>query len=553
VAIKPKDMISKIKNNLIKKYSQKHLTYNTLSLESPKNALVKMKSFQPAVLAGKAPKINYKDMKMSKIIENDEEKDLEQFKLNDSTNIIKKEIDNTLKVKINSINNEDLKFSKQNKEEENEIKEKDEREKNSEERKENNIFDFNSDLEKTNIMYNTDNDISYPNTLKNLPLKFASFLKNRVIKKKIKDKKYYKLMCLKLIETLDAFIKSNSNDIKIDIENINNNITTINNYNLSNIKDISNYNSNLNILISDEVNKNKDLISSFSNQEKSGLFDMNRLYMSKNNSFEFKSIYNNLNVISNGKYEKNKMMQKETEEFVLYYSKDINGSKLLNGKNNSRFNLSKVKKDENFENSLSILIGNLSEIKSNNSIITPYQNSPVGNYKTTKNVKIHASKSKKSLGHSKNHKKLRNKSQKNVNEIVNFNLNKGPLSTSHHKITENSENKIIKSDKSAVTKNNENIINFGDIKPKTFIKKYFKKKKTKKENIDESQSKESLNKFNILSSEKGLTLNRNIEGLKIMTLDKLKTTNKRGVSKTTIEENKNFLSEIVGNKNCNIY
>ena len=38
-----------------------------------------------------------------------------------------------------------------------------------------------------------------------------------------------------------------------------------------------------------------------------------------------------------------------------------------------------------------------------------------------------------------------------------------------------------------------------------------------------------------------------------MTLDKLKTTNNRGVSKTTIEENKNFLSEIVGNKNCNIY
>ena len=140
VAIKPKDMISKIKDNLIKKYSQKHLTYNTLSLESPKNALVKMKSFQPAVLAGKAPKIKYKDMKMSKIIENDAEKDLEQFKLNNSTKIIKEELNNTLKVEINSINNEDLKFSKQNKEEENEIKEKDEREKNSEERKENNIF-----------------------------------------------------------------------------------------------------------------------------------------------------------------------------------------------------------------------------------------------------------------------------------------------------------------------------------------------------------------------------------------------------------------------------
>ena len=33
----------------------------------------------------------------------------------------------------------------------------------------------------------------------------------------------------------------------------------------------------------------------------------------ENDSFEIKSIYNNLNNISNGKYGKNKMMQKETE------------------------------------------------------------------------------------------------------------------------------------------------------------------------------------------------------------------------------------------------
>ena len=547
VAVKQKDMISKIKNNLFKKYSQNNLTNNTLSLETPKNALVKMKSFQPAVLTGAIQKLNYKDMKMSKIIENDAEKDLNQFKLNDSTNIAKEDLDSTLKEEINAINKKDLKFSQQ-KEEENEIKEKEDGEKKSEERKKYNISDSNSDLEKTNIMYNTDNDISYPNTLNNLPPAFASFLKKRIIKKKIKDKTYYKLMCLKLIETLNTFIKNSSNNIKIDIENINNNITSINNYNLSYIKDTNNY-SNLNILNSE------DLISSFSKKEKSVFFDMDRLAISKNDSFEFKSIYNNLNAISNGKYEKNKIIQKETEEFVLYYSKDINGSKLLNAKNNSRFNLCRVKKDGNFENSFSMLIGNLSEIKSSNSIIIPQQNSPIRNYKTTKNVKTPATKSKKS---GKKNKKLRNKSQKNVNfknflDIDNFNLDQGPPSTSQNNISENSENKIIKSDKSAVTKNNENIINFGDIKPKTFINKYFKEKKTKKEKIDKSQSKESLNKFNILSSENGLTINRNIEGLKIRTLDKLKTTNKRGVSKTTIEENKKFLSEIVGNKNCNIY
>jgi hypothetical protein len=283
---------------------------------------------------------------------------------------------------------------------------------------------------------------------------------------------------------------------------------------------------------------------------------MDKLSISKNDSFEFKSIYNNLNAISNGKYEKNKMMQKETEEFVLYYTKDINSNKFLNVKNNSKFNLSKVKKDGNFESSLSMLIGNLSEIKSNGSINAPYQNSQIKNYKTTKNIKTPASKSKKSLDHSKKQKKSRNKSQKNVkfkNYLDNYNLNPGPPSISQHNISESSENKIIKSDINNEQKNNENIINFGNVKPKTFIKKYFKKKKTKKENKDKSQSKEILNKFNILSSENGLTISRNIEGLKSRTLDKLKTTNERKDSKVTIEEDKNFLSEIVSNKNCNIY
>ena len=361
-------------------------------------------------------------------------------------------------------------------------------------------------------------------------------------------------MCLKLIETLNSFIKNNSN-IKNDFENINNNIISINNYNLSNIKDSNNYNSNLNILISDEVNKNLDIISSISKQEKFEVFDMDRLSINKNDSFELKSIYNNLNVISNGKYEKNKIIQKETEEFVLNYSKDINGSKLLNAKNNSKFNLSKVKKEGNFENSFSMLIGNLSEIKSDCSIIEPNQNSQIKNYKSTKNSKTPACKSKKCLDHSKKQKKSRNKSQKNVkfkNYLDNYNLNQGPSSTSQHNISESSENKIIKSNINIEQKNNENIINFGNVKPKTFIKKYFKKKKTKKENKDQSQSKESLNKFNILSSENGLTINRNIEGLKNRTLDKLKTTNERKDSKTTIEEDKSFLSEIMG-KNCIIF
>jgi hypothetical protein len=259
-----------------------------------------------------------------------------------------------------------------------------------------------------------------------------------------------------------------------------------------------------------------------------------------------------LNIISNGKYGRNKIMQKETEEFVLYYTKDIKIKK------NSRFNLSKVKKEGNFENSFSMLIGNLSEIKSNNSNIMQLQNSSMNNYKTLNNNKTPVSESKKSMYYSKIHKKLGNKTPKDSNfnnflEVDDFNLNQGPICSSHQNISENSDHKIIKSDKISASKVNDNIINFGDIKPKIFIKNIFSKKKNKKENKDKSQSKEFLNKVNILNPENGLRINRNLEVLKNRTLDKLKNVDERKESKATIEENKNYLTEVVDNKNCNIY
>mgnify|MGYP002624090158 CR=1 FL=1 len=563
VVFKEKDMITKIKNNLFKKYSQNHLLYNGYTLESPKHELIKMKSLQPAILTGTIPKMNYKEMKLSKIIEDDSEKDLHQFKIYEPTEIISKEQDNTLKDNINDIKNEDLKLTKQN-EEKNEIEEDYQEEKEeSNEKEEYYISNSNSNssgLEKTNKIYSSENDKSYPNTLSNLPPNFASFIKKRVIKKKIKNKNFYKLMCLKLIETFNNYIKSSSNNIKIDIENINNNITSINNYNNSNIKDTINNNSNLNYLISDEVNRNLDLISSFTKQEKSGIFEIDKLFISKNDSFELKSIYNNLNVISSGKYGKNKMMQKDTEEFVLYYNqKDMNTSKFLNLKNNSRLSLLKVKKDGNLENSFSMLIGNLSEIKSHNSIIEQDQLNPIKQFKTSKNViNTPASKSKKTLGNAKKNKKYRNSSQKDVKnknflELDNIYLNNAPSSVSQNNISENSENKIIKSHKSKMARNNDKKINYGDKKTKTFIKKVFTKKKTKKENINKSQSKEYLNEFNILNQENVLRDSRNIEELKNRTLDKLKMINERKENKDKSEDNKNSSSKEVDNNNCMIY
>ena len=557
MAVHHKDMMSKIKDNLIKKHTHNQISYNplTLTIESPKNELEKIKSFEPVILSGTIQKMNYKDKKMSKINEIDLEKDVQQFKANDSPEIIKNEQDNTLKDNINDIKNETLKFSQQN-EEEDKMEEKEE----SKEKEEHYISNSNSSgLEKTNKIYKNENDMSYPNTLNNLPPTFASFLKKRVIKKKIKNKKYYKLMCLKLIETFNNYIKNNSNNIKIDIENINNNITSINNYNISNIKDTNNYNSNLNYYISDEVNKNLDLISSFSRQEKSGIFEIDKLYISKNDSFEFKSIYKNLNDISNGKYEKNKMMQKETEEFVLYYNaKDINEKKFLNNKNNSKLNLPKVKNDGNFENSFSMLIGNISEIRSHNSIIEQNQTSPIKQSKTSKNVLTPVPKSKKTMENSKKYTKFKkayqkDANQKNIVELDDFNLNQAPSSPNQNDISENSENKILKSHKSKTLKNNDKKINFGEKKPKKFIKKVLTKKKTKKENNNKSQSKEFLNEFNILNQDNVLRDSRNIEELKNRTLDKLKTNNERKDSKDKNEDIKYTSTKEVDNKNCNIY
>jgi hypothetical protein len=253
------------------------------------------------------------------------------------------------------------------------------------------------------------------------------------------------------------------------------------------------------------------------------------------------------------------MMQKETEDFVLYYnSKDINENKVLNNKNNSRLNLSKVKKDINFENSFSMLIGNLSEIKSHESIIEHKKLSPIKQYKTSKDVLTPAPKSKKTLENSKRHKKFKNTCRNEVNkknflEMDNFNLNKDHSSLNQNDISENSENRIIKSHKGKMQKNSDKKINYGEKKPKTFIKKVLTKKKTKKENNNNSQSKEFLNEFNILNQENVLRDSRNIEELKNRTLDKLKTNNERKESKDKNEDIKNTSTKEVDNKNCNIY
>ena len=364
-------------------------------------------------------------------------------------------------------------------------------------------------------------------------------------------------MCLNLIETLNNFIRNQpNNNMKNDEENFNNNIISINNYNSPTFKNFNYLISNTNVIypFSDEINKN--LISSFSKLEKCTFFPNDKLYICKNDCFECKSIYNNINKITNGKYEKNKIMQKDTEDFVLCYSKDINNfSKFF-----SKINLIKVNMDEKYNNSFSQLIGNLSEIKSNksNNKIDNYENSEIKPEITIKN--INDKKSKKKLDNKKIKSKINKaKSQKAIKyNIIEDDIlsRKSSLNKENNNILESSENKIIKHKKTNGINNDINAINFGKNRNKTFIRKIFTKKKTKKENNknNKSQSKEFLNEFNILNPQNGLRDSRNMEELKNKTLDKLKTNNKKEVDKEKIDEEKNNNANSEERyKNCIIY
>ena len=581
VVIEDKNNLLNFKNNIINKRNDKHLSSNLLLVNGPmveQSNTMKVKSTNSINFTRKSEQINIENMKLSKLTENKDEKSVNEYKEYETLEN-NKNVQDTLKLNYNDTKKDELIFSElkednnNNNKNEDEDEDEDEEEEKEEEEVEDKIIKVkeeeknkgkdtntnisNDEFEKTNLIIGSKNDISYPNTLSNLPPQFASLIKKKIIRKKIKNKKYYKIMCLKLIETLNNFIRNHpNNNMKNDDENFNNNIISINNYNSPTFKNFNYLISNANVIypFSDDINKS--LISSFSKLEKCTYFSSDKLFISKNDSFECKSIYKNINKITNGKYGKNKIMQKDTEDFVLCYSKDINNfSKFF-----SKVNLIKINMDEKYNNSLSQLIGNLSEIKSNksNNKINDSENSEIKLEITTKN--INNKKSTKKLDNKKIKRKIKKtKTQK----VTNYNIidddilsRKSSLNKENNSILESSENIIIKHKKTKGINNDIKAINFGKSRSKTFIKKIFTKKKPKKENNknNKSQSKEFLNEFNILNPQNGLKDSRNMKELKIKTLDKLKTNNKREVDKEKIDEDKNNnVNSEEGYKNCIIY
>ena len=167
-ALNQKEFIYKLRNKLIKKYSDKtNLQFLKTIINNRKSC--KVNNFQDLNDLTKSGLIDLKNRK--KMLDNED-------KNNDSSYEIKN---------LES------------------IKDKNENEDNEESEK----------INDTNKILTNESEKEYPNTLSNLPPTFANFIKKKIIRKKYKNKNYYKSMCVKLIDTINNIVKITKLKMKI--------------------------------------------------------------------------------------------------------------------------------------------------------------------------------------------------------------------------------------------------------------------------------------------------------------------------------------------------
>jgi hypothetical protein len=397
-----------------------------------------------------------------------------------------------------------------------------------------------------------ESDKNYPNTLSNLSPFFSSFLKKKIIKKKNKNKHYYKKLCFKLTEVLTNITKDN-----INTKNGDNNNPQIINYNPS-LQENNNYlisHSNFIFPITEKLKNNYDLISSTSKAISNNSFGIDKLSIDNNISFHYNSLYRNLNIISDGAYEKDRRMQKETEEFIKsYHQNALRGVKtLLKTSNDIKAKTPIATKKKNKDISFSLSLGNISEIKS----ISSFKDSVTSPIKETQNsIKT----PKKILKKDKESKKIDKKGKKThffipdeknkKIDIVNTQVVKNSIFTSNNNIL------ITQSEKNLIKGSEKKLFNYDEKKAKTFINKMFIKKEKEKENNEKSQSNDYLYDYNILNHDNGLRSSNNIEELKNKTLKKLNSINNVENSKKEINDSsksKPLIEKDKTNENCCIY
>ena len=141
-----------------------------------------------------------------------------------------------------------------------------------------------------------------------------SEIKNVKTKKlsKKNNKEYYKLLSIKLVESLNKLLEAFNQICKIKMNSINN---------INNSPIISTFNTYLKFPNSINLEKEISKLSSLITVDNS--FSKEKLTISPIASFNYESNYNNLNEISNGDYIFNKSLQDQTQKFVKSFNNNI--------------------------------------------------------------------------------------------------------------------------------------------------------------------------------------------------------------------------------------
>ena len=171
------------------------------------------------------------------------------------------------------------------------------------------------------------------NTLENFRKKFVKEINTEIKKVKTKkftkknNKEYYRLLSIKLIESLNKLLDGFNKICKNKINNINN---------INNSPIISTFNTYLKLPepIKLETGLSKSSLITVDNS-----FSSDKLSISKIDSINYKSSYKNINEISKGEYIHNILLQEQTQKFIRSSKNDL--TKINSNKNNEIDNVAK--------------------------------------------------------------------------------------------------------------------------------------------------------------------------------------------------------------------
>ena len=274
----------------------------------------------------------------------------------------------------------------------------------------------------SNKKYSTINEIKEYTSFKSKLRKTTKNHKNH------KNKKYYKMLCIKFMRKLNNIQNSRSKKTTVNF-NLAKEKNSIAENNTTNILNITN-DTCLNSESENEINLS---FSSSSSSCFSPCFNLSKLLISFQESLTFSSSYKNLNLLSNGKYIKDKNLREETQNFL----KDIQESYISSSK-----------------------FSNISPIKRKNSQNSNYlqEHKLLDNNHSSPESKSEEKQSKNSKIKKQNKNNLNRNYSVNLNHLSKINIEKVKEEKTYKKIESNVDEK---SDVAVIKQINEDSINKG--------------------------------------------------------------------------------------------